>query len=126
MKYNRDVIVSRHVCERYLERFPVAVDRTLSREDQIREAGVIIKRAFSEARYVSDRTPDLVHLEKGGIIFANDEYGMKLIVREQKVVTVIPVGRDAERGRKEEGDISIGKSNLYHGPSQTHRKETIR
>lgn len=114
MKFNRDVIISEHVCERYLERFPHSLDRKQSREIQLRAAAEIIKHAFSEAGYISDRVPDARSGEKGGIIFANDEYGIKFIVRENVVVTVIPIAPP----HGERADSSVGKNNDYHGPSQ--------
>ncbi len=114
MKYNREIEVTKHACERYVERFGGA--KGVTKEEQLRVASRTIREAFSTARYVSDRLPS--EREIGGVLFRNDDMGIDLIVRQCKITTVlIPKNRETGDGRRGTEETSIGKSNQFHGPS---------
>ncbi len=113
MKYNREIEVTKHAAERFLQRFGGKTG--LPFEDQLRTASRVIKDAFATARYISDELPSKE--KPGGVLFRNDDYRMDIIVRQCRITTVINQKRDHDEGRANESQT--GKTNDYHGPSQT-------
>lgn len=90
MKYNRDVLITVHACERFLERFSL-VHKNGNREEGLKAAEIFLKEIWAGASYVSD--------DDEGIKFRNTQYDCDLIVQNQKIITVFHSNNKREHRR---------------------------
>lgn len=100
MKYNRDIYITEHACEKFLDRFNL-VKGGGNKEDAMKAAETFLKEIFSKASYVSDDTD--------GILFRNKEFDCDMIVQHRRLITCFHKSTQRERRMDASADIADKK-----------------
>lgn len=117
MKYNRDVLVTEHACERFLERFDL-VHKNGNREEGLKAAEIFLKEIWAGASYVTD--------DEEGIKFRNTQYDCDLIVQNQRIITVFHLNNKRENKRNRKPARRKDEFNSTEAPDDVHIPPALR
>ena len=117
MKYNVQIIITRHATERYLQRFTHSIHTGNDEEDR-RVAERYLQEQWSVARYISD--------DSEGILFRSD--GIDMIVKGCRMVTVMTPNKTRHRnfGRSTDKVINGNKDGMHIPPQLRTDKQLHR
>ena len=87
----RDVTITEHICERYIERFNPNLAAITTIKERLNAARKAINAILDDAVYLSD--------DPRGILLKSDTYKCKLVVKDRTLITILPLSSTKKKSQ---------------------------
>ena len=93
---SKDIIISEHICKRYIERINPQLSSIADYNKRLIAAKRAINVILKDAQYISD--------DSNGVLLISRTYNCSIIVRERVLITIFPPNKIKKEKRITDGN----------------------